>query len=83
MGTVLGIIIGVIIHLPLSMIGINLSLFAESLESFGAGAIIYPVLTPENLISILIMIPFISVIGALYPAYRAIRLEPVSAIRYI
>lgn len=83
MGTVFGIIIGVIIHAPLSMIGINLSLFAESLESFGAGAIIYPVLTPENLISILIMIPFISVIGALYPAYRAIRLEPVSAIRYI
>ncbi|MFC2092887.1 ABC transporter permease [Bacteroidota bacterium] len=83
MGTVFGIIIGVIIHTPLSMIGINLSVFAESLESFGAGAIIYPVLTPENLISILIMIPFISVIGALYPAYRAIRLEPVSAIRYI
>jgi ABC-type antimicrobial peptide transport system permease subunit len=83
MGTVFGIIIGVIIHTPLSIIGINLSLFAESLESFGAGAVIYPVLTPENIISLVIMIPFISVIGAVYPAFRAIRLEPVRAIRYI
>ncbi len=82
-GTVFGIIFGVIIHIPLSMIGINLSLFAESLESVGAGAVIYPVLSPENIISIIIMIPFISVVGALYPAYRVIRLEPVRAIRYI
>jgi ABC-type lipoprotein release transport system permease subunit len=31
----------------------------------------------------LVMIPFISVIAALYPAYKAIKLEPVSAIRYV
>jgi len=82
-GTVIGIIIGIIIEIPLSFIGIDLSLFAESLKSFGAGAIIYPVLVPENLISVLIIIPFISIVGAIYPAYKAIKLEPVSAIKYV
>jgi len=83
MGTVIGVVAGVIIEIPLSLIGIDLSLFAESLKSFGAGAIIYPVLVPENLIGVLIIIPFISIVGAIYPAYKAIKLEPVSAIRYV
>ncbi|MBL7128917.1 MAG: ABC transporter permease [Ignavibacteria bacterium] len=82
-GTVVGIVIGIIIEIPLSYIGIDLSLFAESLKSFGSGAIIYPVIVPENLIGVLIIIPFISIVGAIYPAYKAIKLEPVSAIRYV
>ncbi|MBC8485131.1 MAG: ABC transporter permease [Bacteroidetes bacterium] len=82
-GTVIGIVIGILIEIPLSYIGIDLSLFAESLKSFGSGAIIYPVIVPENLIGVLIIIPFISIVGAIYPAYKAIKLEPVSAIRYV
>jgi ABC-type lipoprotein release transport system permease subunit len=82
-GTVIGIVIGILIEIPLSFIGIDLSLFAESLKSFGSGAIIYPVIVPENLVGVLIIIPFISIVGAIYPAYKAIKLEPVSAIRYI
>lgn len=82
-GTVIGIIVGIIIEIPLTYIGIDLSLFAESLKSFGAGAIIYPVIIPENLIGVLLIIPFISIVGAIYPAYRSVKLEPVSAIRYV
>jgi ABC-type lipoprotein release transport system permease subunit len=83
MGTGLGITLGLIIQAPLSKIGINLSIFAESLKSYGVGAVIYPAASMDNLISLLIMIPFVSVIAALYPAYKAIKLEPVSAIRYV
>ena len=83
MGTGLGITLGLIIQAPLSKIGINLSIFAESLKSYGVGAVIYPAASMDNLVSLLVMIPFISVIAALYPAYKAIKLEPVSAIRYV
>jgi putative ABC transport system permease protein len=82
-GTGLGVILGLLIQAPLAETGINLSMFAESLKSFGSGAVIYPAASMENLVSLLIMIPFISVIAAIYPAYKAIKLEPVSAIRYV
>ncbi len=83
LGTISGLIFGYIIFILFLQDGVNLSLFAESLQSFGVGAIIHPILSVENLISLLIVIPFISVLGALYPAYKAIKLEPVYAIRYV
>jgi putative ABC transport system permease protein len=83
LGTVIGIGLGSLIELFLSKVGINLSIFAESLKSFGVGAIIYPVLSLSNIATLLMMIPFISVLAAIYPSYKAIKLEPVSAIRYI
>ena len=76
-------IIGLLIQIPLANVGLNLSMFAESLKSFGVGAVIYPETTVENLISLIIMIPLIAVIASVYPAFKAIKLEPVSAIRYV
>ena len=82
-GTVVGVIVGLLLYLPLSYSGINFSIFAQSLESFGVGAVIYPVISIQNLINTIIIIPFITVLGALYPAYKAIKLEPVYAINYV
>jgi ABC-type lipoprotein release transport system permease subunit len=83
MGTIIGIVLAVIIQIPLSATGIDLSMFAEGLRSWGVGAVIYPAASLDNLISLLVMIPFISALAALYPAYKAIKLEPVYAIRYV
>jgi ABC-type lipoprotein release transport system permease subunit len=83
LGTIAGIILGILIQVPFAESGINLSVFAESLNSFGAGAIIYPETTIFNLLNLLIMVPIISILAALYPAYKSIKLEPVNAIRYL
>lgn len=82
-GTVLGLILGSALVYPFSVGGIDMSLFAEGLNSLGTGAVIYPVLNIGGIINTIIMIPFVTVLGAVYPAIKAIRLEPVNAIRYV
>lgn len=83
LGTIAGLMIGLLIHWPISISGIDFSLFSEGLEAFGVGAVIYPVLSLTNTLALIVMIPGISVVGALYPAYKAIRLEPIKAIYYV
>lgn len=82
-GTITGLVLGSGIVYPLSVSGIDLSVFAEGLTSLGTGSIIYPVFNLEGIGTAFFMIPFITIIGALYPAYKAIKLQPVSAIRYV
>jgi len=83
LGTVLGFVVGYALYLPLSYSGIDLRMFSDGLRSFGVGAIIYPVLTWGSVINALFIIPFVSVVGALYPALRAVSLTPISAIRHV
>ena len=83
LGTAAGFVIGYLIYLPLSDSGVDLSMFSEGLRSFGVGAIIYPVLTAGVIVNALLIIPLVAVLGAVYPAVRAMRLEPVQAIRYV
>ena len=82
-GTIAGTAFGLIIQLPLLHTGINLSLFAQSLNSFGVGAIIYPIISFENTLVTFITIPIVTVIGAIYPAIKAIKLQPVYALHYV
>jgi ABC-type lipoprotein release transport system permease subunit len=82
-GALAGVALGVAITLPLSNVGIDLAGFSEGLRAFGAGSVIYPVLRAETLVESLIIIPFFAVLGALYPAVRASRLEPVRAIQHV
>lgn len=82
-GTFSGLIIGLLLDIPLSHSGINLSFFATGLEAFGVGSIIYPVLSVGNLINTVLFMPLVAIVGALYPAYKAIKLEPIYAINYV
>ena len=82
-GTAAGLFIGSIIVALFGSSGIDLSMFAESLQSFGIGSVLYPSISAETIVITLITIPLISVLGAIYPAVKAIRLEPVYAIRYV
>ncbi|MBI2619729.1 MAG: ABC transporter permease [Ignavibacteriales bacterium] len=82
-GTGIGFIVGYLIYLPLARTGLDLSMFSESLRSWGVGAIIYPVLTWNVIANALLIIPIFAVLGALYPAFRAGRLQPMAAIRYV
>lgn len=80
-GTAVGLAISFAIYIPLAHSGWNLATFAESLKSIGVGTTIYPVLTASSLIDTIVTIPLAAVLGAIYPAIRAIKLQPVDAIR--
>jgi len=82
-GTVIGVTMGVALSLIFARIGIDFSIFRESLAYFGAGAVIYPVLTAKGIITAALIVPATSIIGTLYPGSKAARLEPIEALRYI
>ena len=82
-GTIVGLIIGYLCYLPLAESGLDLRSFSEGLNGMGIGAIIYPNLTQEDLITSVFIVPIVSVLGAIYPAIKAVRLEPISAIRHV
>lgn len=82
-GAAVGLLAGLGLLIPLSHSGLHLSMFAESLTSFGTGSVIYPVLRPVAVVESMVIIPLIAVIGAIYPALKAIRFEPVRALRYV
>ncbi len=82
-GTLAGITIGTLIYAPLAANGINLSAVGEGLTLVGASPIIHPILTMQGMINAITIIPLISMIAAIYPAFKATRLEPVRAIQYV
>jgi len=83
LGTIIGIGAGAGVTAPFMKTGIDLSMFEQSLTAFGTGAVIHPQLTLKALFSAAALVPLVSVLGALFPGYKAVRLEPVEAIRFV
>jgi ABC-type lipoprotein release transport system permease subunit len=82
-GTLIGLAAGLGLDLLLAHSGINLGLFSAGLDALGVGSIIYPALSFNDLLNTVIFMPFVAVLGALYPAYKAVKLEPIYAINYV
>lgn len=79
-GAAVGMVVSAMIVYWTGRSGINLSMFAEGLESFGVSSIIYPALEPQFYGTLAIMVIVAALLSALYPAIKALRLNPVEAI---
>ena len=65
-----------------STVGLDLSMFAEGLSRFGAGAVIYPRVSAERMVngfSLILIMVFLSV---LYPAIKASKFKIVDAMNH-
>ena len=82
-GTLAGFLVGYIIYFYFAVNGLDLSAFSNSLESWGVGSVIYPIIDFNVMYRALFIIPLTSVFGAVYPALKAVRLQPTDAMRYI
>jgi len=63
--------------------GIDLSVFGNGLSQFGMSHMVYPQLQSGFYVQLAVIVAGTALLGALYPAWRAIRLRPVEAIRKI
>ena len=82
-GSPLGLLIGWLTVTLLGKIGINISMFSEGLASYGFSSMIYPALDGQNYFIIAFMCFITALLSAIYPAYKALQLNPSEAIRKI
>jgi ABC-type lipoprotein release transport system permease subunit len=83
LGTCAGVVIAYLVNLPLARSGVDLADFSESLTSLGIGSVVYPVLNARIIASTFLTIPLFAVLGAVYPALKAVRLRPLEAMRHV
>ena len=82
-GGPLGILIGYLTIEYFQIDGIDFSRFSEGLREFGVNAIIRPVVQESEYFMLAGIIIVTAIIGAIYPAIKAVNLKPVDAIRKI
>ncbi|MCO6491157.1 MAG: ABC transporter permease [Phaeodactylibacter sp.] len=63
--------------------GIDMSMYAKGLESFGMSSVIYFELDPVVYLQVAVGVFLTAVAASIYPALKAIRLRPVEALRTI
>ncbi len=80
-GGLVGILLGSGITILTGHTGINLSAWSEGLNAYGFESIVYPEIGFSQVIQITIMVIIVGIIAALYPAWKAIKLNPAEAIR--
>ncbi len=81
-GAPIGIGLGYLITSYYSTRGINLVIFSkEGMEQFGMTNFIFPSVTPEDYIFLAMSVFITALLASLYPAYKAIKLNPVESIR--
>lgn len=80
-GGIIGMILGALSIWLTAQKGINLSLFSQGLSSYGISSHLFPTLPVSFYPVLFIMIIITAVASAVYPAIKAIKLNPASAIR--
>jgi putative ABC transport system permease protein len=80
-GGVLGLGFGALTISLLHRTGIDLSMVQEGFEAFGMSPMIYPSLPFREYPIIAVLVVLSAILASIYPAVKAVRLNPVNAIR--
>ena len=80
-GAVVGMFSGWAITEALGRTGIHFSGWGEGFEAIGFAAVVYPILSPEFFILITIMVIATAIVSSIWPARKALKLNPVEALR--
>jgi ABC-type lipoprotein release transport system permease subunit len=80
-GAVAGILLGWAIVEALGKTGIHFTGWGEGFEAIGFAARVYPVVTPEFFVFTTVMVITTAIISSIWPARKALKLNPVEALR--
>jgi ABC-type lipoprotein release transport system permease subunit len=80
-GGIIGIITGWIAILLTAQKGINFAQYAEGMEAFGYSAHIFPRISASFFVMVVVLIIITGIASSVYPAMKALKLDPAEAIR--
>jgi ABC-type antimicrobial peptide transport system permease subunit len=80
-GAAAGMLSGWILVEILGNTGIHFSTWGEGFEAIGFAATVYPVITPSFFIIITVMVILTAIISSIWPARKALKLNPIEALR--
>ena len=80
-GTLVGLIIGIGLILIFSNTGINLGAYGEGMEAIGYDVIIYPVFAIRMAVFMVAIVLLTATIASIFPAVKALKLNPAEALR--
>lgn len=80
-GGVFGIIIGYMVSRYLGKVGLDLYFWKEAFGELGYSTMIYTDIDSKTMILTSVMVIIAGIISSLYPAYKALKLNPSEAIR--
>ena len=80
-GGITGLILGYAVIKYFAKAGINLYFWKEAFSELGYSAYIYPVIDSKTMGITAILVMIAGIFSALYPAYKALKLNPSDAIR--
>ena len=64
-------------------VGLDLSMWAEGLQNFGIDTVVYPHLETKYYWSLAIMVVVMAILASIYPARKALSMNPAEAVRAI
>lgn len=82
-GGPLGILLAYITIHYFQSVGLDLSMWAQGLENFGIDTVVYPHLETQYYWSLAIMVVVMSILASIYPARKALSMNPAEAVRAI
>jgi len=83
LGMVAGILSGGLVLGIIMITGLDLSFFSETMEIWGSGTVIYPVITLKDFFASMVIVSCTAFIAAIYPAVKAARIRPLKALHFI
>lgn len=82
-GAPLGMLLALVTIRITGKTGIVLKSMESGLEMMGFSSVVYPALLPDQFIKVGIMVLVVTFLAAIFPIVKAIRLDPVKAIRKV
>jgi ABC-type lipoprotein release transport system permease subunit len=79
-GSVIGLVIGVLLTMVLNHVGIDVSAFSQGLSGIGISDNLYPVLNLMTTIKVTLLLFVIATVISLYPAIKASLYSPIKAL---